>query len=422
MVNRRQFVSVTGAAVVAGLAGCSSNDSQNGGNGSPGSNGGDGGTGSDGVPMGPEIEAGDGAADLGIYRAAWDGQDTIEVDSDVQVAIVVGNRGGEATEFVGEVTLRTEANSMSGSITTDLRNVEGVIEPGEKIVATSEVFNPKVAGAHTLDIESNNGAVSPVDGAEIDLPVSPHEGTGEDTLQIAKEVQMSVDAVRFEQALHYDTTVGYGGTDRVALVSTDADETFVVVQATVQNNSDQRYEFHPQQFAFAEVDPVGSGRDYYDIGSDLDGVRVDPGSDASGYLLFRVAQEVIPGASLRMYRDSKTAATDVIWDLDFGEVAFPQFELVDVDVPEQYRDTNEYEEFRFTVANTGEATGTFRGELEWREEGIDAWENLMPDNDELVVELEPGAEETLTVRTEYDESAVEYRFDPFGETFTVTPE
>lgn len=79
------------------------------------------------------------------------------------------------------------------------------------------------------------------------------------------------------------------------------------------------------------------------------------------------------------------------------------------------------QQFEFTIRNTGSATGTFRGAVEWREDASDEWQGLFEGNARLSARIPTGSETTVTTGSDNDElsKTYQYRLNPFGATFTV---
>lgn len=407
MVNRRRFITLTGLAATTAVAGCS----------------GDGGN-EEGPPS--SIETSEGPAEFAVYDASWTTDESVQVDDEAQVELIIGNRGGEPGELSGELLLQSLESSDAPDVTGAVSSVDGEVASGETVSVTSESVTVRYAGRYdaTLSTGEMGGDLPVAEVADVELSVEPHTGAQDETLPLTGDLRMSVRDAQFEEALHREALIGTFGTERVGLESTLDDQTFLVVHATVENTGNEGRDVSSNLFTFAGENALPRSAFVGLDGDSLDGASVNPGSQAEGYLVFRVPRDAVPDGTLNVHRDSRSAPADTVWNLDLGEVEFPQFEFESMDVPEQYEDG--WQEFTFTVRNTGDAGGTFRGAIEYREDDEGDWDGLLAGNGDMKAEIPPGETATVTSGTEFDgepgltqSDTYGYRFIPFNATFVI---
>lgn len=412
MVGRRRFVATAGAGVLAATAGCSGNDES-------------------GETDEPDIETTDGPAEFAVYDASWSDGGDVTVDAESTLDITVGNRGGEPGELEFRAAVESLESEAAPVVTAETSTVEEAVGSGETVTVTTETLTFGFAGRYEVTGADGSGERIPVadaaDGAG-EIEILPRRASGETTQQLGNELRLAVDRVTFEQHLHYTTTVStgfFGSAERVGARSALDDQTLALVHATVENAGNDGRNIDGSNFTFAGETPLqdlggeslGSARDV--DGSSLQGASVNPGSSVSGWLLFNVPRDALGDASLAFHRDSTAAPEDVVWDVEIGEVDFPAFELVDTNVPSERAEGTQ--EFEFTIRNTGDGVGTFRGEVEWREGTSGEWEGLLEGNAQLSARIPAGSETTVTTGSDNDElsTTYEYRFNPFGATFVI---
>jgi hypothetical protein len=381
----------------------------------------------------PDIETTDGPAEFAVYDASWSGDSDITVDSDATLDITIGNRGGEPAELEFEAAIESLESERAPFILADTSTIEEEIKSGETVMVTTETLSFEFAGRYeVLGVDSEGDRIPIADAAEdgAKVEVLPQRASGDTTQQLGEGLRLSVDRVSFEQHVHYDEVITspFSTVDRVGVQSALSDRTLAFVYATVENagNSARRLN-NANNITFAgetQLRELG--------GNSLDSIRdievsplfdasVNPGSSVSGWLLFNVPREGISEASLAYHRDSTAAPADVIWDVEIGEADFPTFELVNMDVPSTRKEG--FQEFKFTIRNSGDAAGTFRGEIEWREGGASNWEGLLEGNASLAARIPAGSETTITTGSDNNElsNTYEYRLNPFGSTFVIEP-
>lgn len=427
MPNRRTFITAAGTAAITGLAGCSGGDSSD----------------SDGTETPSEstatptptpepladIEPHDGPAEFAVYDVAWvdastswNGSDAIAVGSTANVELIVGNRGGESGTFSGEFVAESATSTQAEPLTGAISSIEGEIPSGRAVTVTTETLTPRYAGNYEVTLRNSDEERLPiVEGATDGLTVAPNSGGTEEMLPLKNELRMSVRDVRFEQGLHYQTPGDFMTGERIGLLSTLDDQTFAIVHAVVENAGNEAATVDRSWLTFGDEAPLEAPDSVRSVdGNRLNGVTVDPGTQAEGWLLFRVPRESVAEANLNAYHDGSTTSPESVWELDLDSVTFPTFELESMDVPSQFDNDVEEQPFEFTVRNTGEAGGTFRGAVEWRDQGASDWEALLAGNADLTAEIKAGESATVSTATTYQgDSSFEYRFNPFGETFLI---
>lgn len=426
MIDRRRFVALVTTGAVTSIAGCSSGDSSE-------PSGTDDENSSDDTSTQTEtqtteqideVEASEGPAELAVYNATWVEADSVTVDSGGQVELVIGNRGGEPAYFDGQLVAESLNSANVEALTGEVSSVDEEIPSGETVTVTSETITPVSAGRYEATLENQSERLPVAEGTDVELAVQPHRGDWSETLPVKNELRMSVNNVQLEQGLHYDITQssGWSSVDRVALLSTLSDQTLAVAHVTVENAGNETATVQENWFKLAGESSIGSnGTTFHDVeNQSVIGATVNPGSRVEGWLMFRVAREAFPDATLEVYRDPSSSAADSVWNLGLSDVKLPQFELESMDVPQSYNGTEEEQELSFTVRNTGEGTGTFRGALQYREEGTSDWDGRLAGNGDLAASIAPGETATVTSVSTYEGTdSFEFRFNPFGETFLI---
>ncbi len=371
----------------------------------------------------PEIETTEGPAEFAVYDAAWAEGESLTVDAGSPVELTVGNRGGEPGRLGGELSAESRVSTVAEPLVGELSLPDEEVPSGQTVTVTSETVTPLFAGGYDATVRTDDGTLPVADEDAAVLAVAPHTGSTGETLPLGGDLRMRVSGVAFEDALYHPETIsrGFNSAERYGLYTTLSDQTFAVVEATVENTGNSAARFEGDAVDFAGAAALSPDAEVTTLdGEPLAGANVNPGSRRTGWLLFRVARDAVPDAAVNHYRDSPTAAADAVWDLGLSDVRFPSFELTDVDVPDTFVDGNGEQPLAFTVANTGEATGTFRGAIEWRLPDDDSWDGLLAGNDELVARIPPGESATIRTTTTADgEESFEYRFQPFGVTFLV---
>lgn len=404
MLERRRFIAATGATMLAATAGCTGDDS-------------------------PDVETTDGPAEFAVYDASWSDSTDVTVDTDATLDITIGNRGGEPGELEFTAAIQSLQSEDAPIVTADTSTIEDEIASGDTVTVTTETVNFEYAGRYeVMGTDKNTTQIPVADSAEGDaeIEILPRRASGETTQQLGNELRLTVDDVTFEQHLHYDTSRSalFGSVDRVGVHSALNDQTLAFVYATVENAGNNGTTIDASTFTFAGETPLTDlGRSTIDSVRDIDGsplheASVNPGSSVTGWLLFNVPRDAIGDTPLAYHRDSTSAPEDVIWDVEIGSVDFPTFEFVSMDVPSEREEGTQ--EFEFTIRNTGDGTGTFRGEVEWREGTSGEW-GLLEGNDRLSARIPAGSETTITTSSDNDElyTTYEYRLNPFGATFVV---
>jgi hypothetical protein len=414
MIKRRRFIAAAGSGMIAMTAGCSGEHSLSG-------------------EQAPDIETTDGPAEFAVYGASWSGDTDVIVDSDTTLDIIIGNRGGEPAELEFEAAIESLESARAPLISAETSTIEKEVKSGETVTVTTETVNFGFAGRYeVMGVDGEGSRIPIADSAEdkAEIEVLPQRASGNTTQQLGEELRLAVDRVTFEQHVHYDGVIRIllSERERVGVQSALSDRTLAFVHATVENagNSAKRLN-DANNITFAgETQLRELGGNSLDSIRDIEGsplldASVNPGSTVSGWFLFNVPREGISEASLAYHRDSTAAPADVIWDVEIGKPDFPTFELVNMDVPSTRKEG--YQEFEFTIRNSGDAAGTFRGEVEWREDGAGEWRGLLEGNANLAARIPAGSETTVKTGSDNNElsKAYEYRLNPFGATFVIEP-
>lgn len=341
--------------------------------------------------------------------------------------VMIGNAGGEVVEQETELTFLLEHRD-GGSVETQERTVVvGGIGPGETKVVSVGPYDADASGEWAVV----PGQEFDRTHAEYDVPVQidPVVVDAGEELQLDEGLEMTVETVEFEQAVHYDTSEsrGYWSSEEVvALHSSLDDQVLAVVRITVENAGSQTIAFdgggwgysgveiHPSQFRVSPngvfdslgSEPVGDAKIE---GQELRNVRIDPGESVDAWLLSPVGVDELGELSFEFSVRAGETPPEYVVPLDGADVQLPVFEFVEADLPDRRRD--EEQELGVVVENTGEGSGTFRGVLEYLDG--ETWYTVTPP---LEVEVEPG-ESGRAVTTTPEKGTYDYRVQPFGDEF-----
>lgn len=412
-MERRALLATVGVGVGVGLTGCLGLL----GNGEDdGREGGDfpGGVDTDDGPTRFEI--------VGINRP-----ENVRVREDFSVDIGIGNTGGEAGEFKGALVIEEPS---AGNSQTIGETAARTIGSGDVETFTLTQLMIPFAGEFELTVNGYTNTVTWLEGAEASITVEPMQGSLGDSYQLNNSYRITPTDIQFEDALRYRTqaTGGYGfGTsgERIALQPTVSDEIFAVVTVQAENTGSEQFTLQAGGLGIGGIGQLLTEFPNESVSAEVDleldsllGTTINPGSTAQGWLAFFIARENAGDLSLKGYLNAGAENPEAIWTLTEGEVALPTFELTGMTVPEQRQGPNDV--FEYTVANTGDGDGTFRGATQWREVGDEDWIYLEGGQ---IAQIEAGGEATVSADPTDDPrgTAFEYRFMPFDERFTVAP-
>lgn len=344
--------------------------------------------------------------------------DEVTYGEEFEAEVAFANTGGEPLEGDATLALRLLESDAADPQQADLNSSE--LESGEKRSHTIGPFTAEYAGKWAFEAgESVDKTHDEFDG---EVTVSPVENALGDKQELSNNLRLTVNDVQYEQAVHYEMSEspGWGSSTRTSVQGTLDDQVLAVVRATVENTGTEATSLSPEVLAMSDGDlfteiagwPLENvqleGRPLFDA-------TVNPGQAVDGWALFLVPRNALGDLSLELRLDASHAPADVVFDLGSAP-ELPEFEVESADVPSQFSDG--YDEFKFTITNTGDAAGTFRGAVQWAEEGdTDEWYHL---EDPIEAKIPAGETRTVTNGTDYEGSTdYRYRLAPLGYEFVV---
>ena len=415
MLDRRNFIAATGGITVSSIAGCMDSEDAS----------------------SPDIETTDGPAEFAVYGASLVDADNIVTDQEVSFEIVIGNRGGESGELYPSGHMDPLEDYDQREVTTSVTPSEPQeVASGEAVTVTTTPFTFSHTGIYEVTAtDQHHGSTFDVaDGVDTEVEVDPMRAELGASQTGVASLQLSVEDVSFEQSLHYYGTERQGITtsQHARANHTSEDQTYVLIQTHVENISEGSKTVNTGSFDFAgesattqmsDLDPLD---DVIDIdGEPLHEISLDSGEETNAWILFTVDKEDVPNAELGYTRTIEDSPRDAIWELDIGDVEFPTFELIDMDIPDERE--HGYQEYSFTIANTGDGDGTFRGNISFREVTLAnrnpgaSWDGSIPGNEEFKAEIPAGEQAVLTHGSEFEDTFEDYEYIiyPFEEEFSI---
>lgn len=428
MQHRRAFL-MSAAAVSASIAGCSGSESET----------------DRATETGPgaNIDTVAGPGELAIYDANWatEADNNPTVGTAGRVELLVGNRGGEPVSFDGSFAAESlDADPESSAIidspkatlTAECSPTGVEVKSGETVTVTTGSITPLYAGDYqpTL-IKSTDEQLSAATDQARTLRVTPRTGSIGDFVEITESLSMAVDAIQFEQALHYatttpnDTDIYDFRNERTGLLQTLPNRTFAIVTATVRNSGSETTRIDDAgivRLTGQTQDTNAVEKTLTDFETEtLGGVNIPPGSAATGILVYRLDRAELDDPTVGFSRAPNSSIAEAQYDVSRSGLTFPSFTLTDIDVPQTFSSGDSTDTLTFTVNNEGDGGGTIRAAIEWREQDASEYEKLLPGNTDLEVFIPPGETRTLSVETAGYDEPVQHRILPFGETFTIEP-
>lgn len=393
-MRRRTLLSTAGAGLATSLAGCSSDetDAENG------------------------DESNDGSADLEVSLEAA----TAMVDEPVVIAVSVTNSGDAAGSFEDTLTLE---GVVDGSVDRELPAVSEPVEIDEVPAGeteTAEIETVAFAYADRYEFALENEGVSK------SIEVGPALTTPDESFTLEENLRVSVTDVSLENGVFYRYSTGYYyEPDETGLYAPPSGYLLAGFRFEIDNVGTAVAEVPRDAFEISDGDiveqlPDGAGLSAVETfdGEPFFDVSLDPGASTDAFLLVQYARDdVRDGVGIDYQRDGQGTLPDARFGLEpdgGSELGLPAFELEDVSAPEAV-EIGSNPTLEYTVRNTGDAAGTFRGLVE-RRDG-DEWTGWEP----VAVDVEAGATESVSVEsTNTDVAAIDYRLDPFDEERTVS--
>lgn len=406
MQRRQVLAGLGGLASVTALAGCTGGDSS-----------GADGTDTETPTPEPDYEV-DEAAPARLELLSVTAPEEITFGQEFEAEVTFVNVGGEPVEDDASLALRLLESSAADPQEAELNS--GDLESGEKRSHTIGPFTAAYAGKWAF--EAGDSVDKTHDDFDGEVVVSPVENSLGDRQELSENLRLAVDDVQYEQAVHYEVreSPGWGSRTRTSVQGTLDDQVLAVVRATVENTGTRATSLSPDTLAIGDADlftEIG-GYSLTSVqleGSPLFNTTVNPGQAVDGWALFLVPVDALGDLALELHLDASHSPADVVFDLG-GAPELPAFEIDSADVPSQFRDG--HQKFEFTITNTGDATGTFRGAVQYTQESEDEeWYHL---EGPIEAKIPAGETRTVTHGTDYEGSTTyRYRLKPLGYEFVV---
>lgn len=350
---------------------------------------------------------------------------SLEFDEDITYTdtfsgeITIANTGGETIEENAEISLQSPSGE-AGSQSAEINSSE--LESGDSLSHTLGEFEAVESGEFAVSFGNQFAEV--FDEVPESVDVSPIElGTNEE-IETPSGVRVTVDDASYEQAL-LNRSEGGRSSDFVVTTRETLDEQVIcLAQVTVGNGTGERITVGGNNSIALSI--IGgnsvSGLNLADIDQpEVRNAGINPGESVTGWIAATVDTADAEDLQLGMHTVSTNGDHDVVIDIP-GTQEFPKFELVDSTTPSQRQPGDE--QFSFEIENTGAATGTFRGSVEFRfdeDQGIfSSYEEGVYYSWDRYFSQEIPAGETRTVSfSSSSDSSVTYRISPFGGEYSI---
>lgn len=397
-MKRRTLLSTAGVGLATGLAGCGSNETSSDDQSDDGT---EESTGS------PELE------EITLETAT-----TARVDEPVTLAVSVTNSGDAAGSFEDTLTLEGIAE---GSLERELPAFSEAVEieevpAGETETVEIETVAFEYADRYEFALEN--------EGVSKSVEVGPALTTPDESFTLEEDLRVSVTDVSLENGVFYRYTTGFwGGTERTGLYAPPSGFLLAAYQFEIDNVGTTQAEVPSDAFEVRDGDLVGelpNGGSLSDVET-LDGepffdVSLSAGESTDAYLLVQYARDAArDGVGIDYQRDQQGTLPDARFGIepaDGSELGLPAFELEGVSAPDEV-EIRDDPTLEYTVRNTGDAAGTFRGVVQEHDDEWTDWKTVTAD-------IDSGETETVSVEsTNTDVTALSYRLDPFDEERTI---
>lgn len=398
MVRRRTVLAGIGSSLAVGIAGCTGGSDED-----------------------PEVEA-DEDAPARLELIGFDAPETVTYGTEFEAEITVANTGGEPIEEDASISL--EVLSAQGVEPQDADvNAEG-LGPGE---TRSHVVGPfSVDGAGELSLETGEEFTAVHDDVETDLAAEPATFDLDEQIETVGDRRVTVTDVTYEQALFNPEFRDGVDHSKVGLLrETVQDRIIAVPRVRVENVGSEASTIPEGMFEIEDGSQV-SGFDAALVdGPDVRRETVDPGEAVDGYVAAAIDTDAVGETTLGLNFTGDNTPAEAQIDLG-DDPGVPSFELAEADVPSLGREGKQ--EFNFTIENTGDGDGTFRGVLQFMY--VDDAPTLEPhragewwDIDQQKHAAIPAGEtRTLSWLQDVDGYHVRYRLQPLGHEFDIRQE
>ncbi len=385
-INRRTFLATTMVAGSAALAGCGGKSSSK------------------------------------KWNAKLNGPDTVAYDSDFSLSVIIKNTGGSESDVRATLTSQKDRLDLNKEISV-------TVPSGDSKKITTDPITPSTVGEYpfvlrkktedTVDAESEGDQQL----ASTTVTVEPKDVSPKTSVKLNDDLLVTVEDITVAKSVFTSN----GGDTPTGVFEAPTGKIFAVYDLTVENVGSQWTPWGP---AFVSV---YDGKLYDDNvptlsghGEELNTKRDIPAAESvSGYLFAQLptesANDDIP---LLAQAGNESAAPEYRWPFGDTPRKFPEFELKNVNAPQEVQDKQPYE-IELTVANTGDGAGTVKAILQYTK-GLN-WENLSSASPSPVItgELPAGEEKTFSVTNTTSSGIVRdkeytYRATPFETTWTTS--
>lgn len=405
-MRRRRYLATIGLGVSTGLAGCSS-----GGDGEQAvDEPGDGST----TDESTDVETTDGPAEFADVTLS--SPDGVTVDEAFSITVSATNVGGETGAYEGTLTLAAEGATAGGDETApNVRERVEIsdVESGETGSVDVEVPSFEFADRYEFVVEE--------DDATALVEVGPVACRSGDSFTLDNDLRVTVTDVQFTDAVFYTYTSGsaWSTSEYTGLYATRPDSVLALLSFDVENVGTasasiqgSAFEVRNGNIVWGMNDGAGLSQVHDVDGDPLFDIALGAGEYTEGWALIKYERsEAETGAVLDYQRDEQGTFPEATWGIEPSDgetVPLPEFSLTSIDAPSR-AEIREDPTYTYTVENTGDRAGVFRG--------------LVRSSDvrgEFNAELQPGETEEFTVESR-NTAVTErtYEFRPFDETHAV---
>ncbi|UPM43296.1 DUF4352 domain-containing protein [Halocatena salina] len=397
-MDRRMYLAAVSGIGLSGLAGCSMLSS----NSNEGST----------TPTPTIVE---GPAQFTDYKIEPPGN--AAVDTPVSVTVSAFNYGSQAGGV--SATLAAVEGAQSISKPVKLTDVDSGSRGETAVELEFSVGDEFVLGVFETPPSSTPQAMEkPVTTSTV--TVGPKEKPVGETFDLNEQLRATLTDVTYRHGIEYKTEKqGFFSSETVAGTTLpQSGNVLAVLQFEVENKGTEPVSVNSTSFSMngssllPDLDGVPMDAAATVDGTPLSGTSVKGGQNIRGWLLGAVPKpQAKNGTSVEWQRDERKTTPERAWTVESRDI--PSFSL---ETWEKLGDqvTGSYTQ-HVTVKNTGKATGTFYGSLDYRHDQGN-WKSLS----RFKADLDPDQSKTFDVKNSYlSVGTVDFRLRPFGKTDSV---
>jgi len=339
--------------------------------------------------------------------------------------VSLANTGGDPITSDARIGIRPIASDTTNQV-IDL-NSSG-LESGQSRTHSTTDLAATQAGEFIIETGRRIDSVN--DELENSFNINPIESELEEQVETPDGIRLTVNDVTYEQALLNESrSGGFGQSDMFYSVrNTLEGQILAVPRLTIGNATGETIRLLNKESSGRNTLSILGGSPVTDIDTvsidqpDIRGSRIEPGETLNGIIISEVSTDDLGDISLGLNTGSPEGEIDIAVPLPESD-GIPEFQLVDSTTPSVRQEGEQ--EYRFTIENTGNADGTFRGAVRYQftedsEHRVGAWVGTWSDWDRYFVQdIAAGESETVSFTSNSDYS-VKYELMPLGETFTTT--